>query len=193
MLPWFLPFEYNLPNFPDDYYGFTKEDRLHYGQISLDYLFNDEGIEFLGDLTFPDGSQFYNERELIHMEDVKVVTTWTMRVWLVSIVLLIVALITMYPRNETRALLGKGLRGGVLFLGAVILGLIAFMLIDFDAFFTAFHRIFFEGDSWLFRYDDSLIRLYPIKLWSDAFIIIGVATFLESLGFLWLANKIRPN
>lgn len=38
----------------------------------MNYLTNDEGIEFLGDLKFPDGSPVYNERELHHMVDVKV-------------------------------------------------------------------------------------------------------------------------
>ena len=52
----FLNWEYNRPNFPEDSYGFTKEDRLTHAPLALDYLFNDEGIEFLGDQTFPDGS-----------------------------------------------------------------------------------------------------------------------------------------
>ena len=64
MVPAFLTFEYNTPNFPPDRYGFTTADRLYWSNIALDYLLNDAGIEFLGDLRFADGSPVYNQREL---------------------------------------------------------------------------------------------------------------------------------
>jgi len=41
--PFFLDYEYNLPNFPADPFGFTTPDRLYWGQISLNYLVNDQG------------------------------------------------------------------------------------------------------------------------------------------------------
>ena len=36
----------------------------------------------------------------------------------------------------------------------------------------------------LFRYDDTLIRLYPERLWSDAAILIGVLTGATAVGLL---------
>ena len=57
MTPAFPEIEYRLPNFPADSYGFTREDRLHRSKIAIDYLLNAEGVEFLGDLRFPDGQQ----------------------------------------------------------------------------------------------------------------------------------------
>ncbi|MDH3944057.1 MAG: TIGR01906 family membrane protein, partial [Anaerolineae bacterium] len=71
LLPAFVNIEYNLPYFPADPYGLTKEQRLELAPIALDYLLNDEGIDFLGDLEFDGGAQVYNARELKHMEDVK--------------------------------------------------------------------------------------------------------------------------
>jgi uncharacterized membrane protein len=38
-------------------------------------------------------------------------------------------------------------------------------------FFTLFHALFFEGDSWLFLNSDTLIRLFPIRFWQDAFLL----------------------
>ena len=38
MTPAFLDYEYNLPRFPADPYGFTFEERTIWGKISLDYL-----------------------------------------------------------------------------------------------------------------------------------------------------------
>jgi len=66
-------------------------------------------------------------------------------------------------------------RGGWLTLGVIGL-VITSTFIDFSSLFTAFHGLFFEGDTWLFFADDTLIRLYPLKLWSDAFIFMGIFT-----------------
>ena len=90
MTPLFPNFEYNLPGFPLDLYGFTKEDRLKWSKVAIDYLLNNAGIEFLADLRFPEGqtaplescgdyttrdcTYLYNDRELRHMVDVKNVT-----------------------------------------------------------------------------------------------------------------------
>ncbi len=71
LTPLFLQIEYNMPYFPPDEYGFTKEDRLKWAPYALDYLVNSADISYLGDLKFDDGTPLYNERELSHMEDVK--------------------------------------------------------------------------------------------------------------------------
>ncbi|MCC6956559.1 MAG: DUF1461 domain-containing protein, partial [Anaerolineales bacterium] len=89
MSPAFLTFEYNTPAFPPDSYGFSKEERLYWSGIALEYLLNDQGIEFLGNLRFEDGSPVYNERELRHMVDVKIALSNATTVWLVSLVLLV--------------------------------------------------------------------------------------------------------
>ena len=67
----YLDIEYRMPGFPPDDYGFTMQDRLHWSKISWDYMLNTEGISFLGDQAFPDGSPLFNGRELSHMLDVK--------------------------------------------------------------------------------------------------------------------------
>ncbi len=67
----FPAIEYRLPGFPADQYGFTIQDRLKWSEISIDYLVNNADISFLGNLTFPDGTPLFNERELSHMHDVK--------------------------------------------------------------------------------------------------------------------------
>ncbi|HEU4745662.1 MAG TPA: DUF1461 domain-containing protein, partial [Anaerolineales bacterium] len=72
------------------------------------------------------------------------------------------------------------MRGGWLMVGlAVTVGLIVVigMVINPDvfwSFFAGFHSLFFEGDSWLFLYSDTLIRLFPIRFWQDAFLLAAV-------------------
>src|SRR5688572_32321349 len=82
--PLFLQIEYNMPYFPPDEFGFTKEDRLKWAPYALDYLTNNEDISYLGDLKFENGAPLYTERELSYMVVVKLVTQSALRAWYVS-------------------------------------------------------------------------------------------------------------
>jgi len=64
-------------------------------------------------------------------------------------------------------------RGGWLTVG-LIFSILAYLVLNFDSLFVNFHRIFFKGGSWIFRYSDTLIRLFPVRFWQDAFIWIGM-------------------
>ncbi|HEX5809748.1 MAG TPA: DUF1461 domain-containing protein [Anaerolineales bacterium] len=182
LTPLFLQIEYNMPYFPPDEYGFTKQDRLKWAPYALDYLTNSEDISYLGNLKFDDGSPLYNERELSHMNDVKRVTQGALRVWFATLALLLVLAVWAWSARSASAaqwwqayLLGL-MRGGWLMIGlAVTIGLIVAVGIAINPdifwnFFAGFHSLFFEGDSWLFLFSDTLIRLFPIRFWQDAFL-----------------------
>lgn len=175
--PVFLEHEYNLKNFPADEYGFTTAERMQWGVLSLDYLRNAEGIEFLEDLKFSDGTPIYNARELSHMEDVKTLVQLMYKI--LSGALVLFAALTFFTwQAKWLKQYFKALAAG----GWLTLGLIGFILagtlINFDELFTQFHHLFFTGDTWLFYANDTLIRLFPLKLWSDAFIFMGVFTLV---------------
>ena len=173
LTPLFYNVEYRLPWFPPDTYGFTQEDRLRWAPFAVDYLLNNADISYLGDLTFKDGSPLYNERELGHMQDVKIVTKSALRAWYAAVVLL-AGLGGWAWYGKWGQAYRQGLRrGGWLMIGLVItIGL--FGAVAFWQFFTLFHTLFFEGDSWLFLYSDTLIRLFPMQFWQDAFLWAGV-------------------
>lgn len=180
LAPLFLQIEYNMPYFPPDEYGFTKEDRLKWAPYALDYLVNNEDISYLGELRFDDGMPMYNERELSHMEDVKRVTQGALNVWYISLALLIMLGGWSWREGWMQAFRQGLMRGGWLMVGlAATIGLIVVVgiLINpniFWNFFAGFHALFFEGDSWLFLYSDTLIRLFPIRFWQDAFLYAAV-------------------
>jgi integral membrane protein (TIGR01906 family) len=184
--PLFLQLEYNMPYFPIDQFGFTKQDRLRWAPYALDYLTNNEDISYLGNLKFDDGTALYNERELSHMEDVKRVTQGALRVWYASLAILLLLGVWAWfgrfastPQWWPEYRLGL-MRGGWMMVGlAVALGLIVVTGIAvnpnvFWNFFAGFHSLFFEGDSWIFLYSDTLIRLFPIRFWQDAFLLAAV-------------------
>lgn len=189
----FLQVEYRLPGFPEDPYGFTLEDRLHYAPLAVGYLLDNSGIDSLGSLTFPDGSPLFNERELSHMEDVRAVVRPVL--WIGYGVWFFLLALGLWARRggwrlEYLRALGRG--GWIAFGLAAVVALSA--AVSFMGFFTAFHALFFEGDSWLFFYSDTLIRLFPVRFWQDAIIALlavsGGAGLL--LGLVLGRRKGRP-
>lgn len=195
LTPLFLRVEYNMPYFPPDEYGFTKADRLKWAPYALNYLTNDADISYLADLKFEDGKPLYNQRELSHMDDVKRVTQGALRVWYASLALLALLGIGAWLGGWGEVYRLGLMRGGwLMVILAISVGLIAVIgiLISpdvFFSFFTGFHHLFFEGDSWLFLFSDTLIRLFPIRFWQDAFLW---AAIIALGGGIALGLGLRP-
>jgi integral membrane protein (TIGR01906 family) len=179
MSPLFLQVEYNRAGFPEDYYGFTQQDRLTYAPYALDYLLNGENIDFLGDLQFPDGSSMYNVRELHHMRDVKTVTQYAFGLAILGSILYVIAAIYLY-RMQPRLLRNSLFSGALLTLG-IIAAIVIIAVVNWDFFFTGFHTLFFASGTWRFEYSDTLIRLFPEQFWFDAALVIGGLTCIGAL------------
>jgi integral membrane protein (TIGR01906 family) len=190
MSPLFLQIEYNRPGFPEDYYGFTREDRLRYAPFAVDYLLNGEGISYLGDLTFPDGRPLYNERELRHMVDVKVVTQYAFSFALLAGILIGVASVFLWNALATRRDLARALRDGALLTWGLVATIIVLAVTSWDFFFTAFHNLFFADGTWQFLYSDTLIRLFPEQFWFDAALVIGTLTIFGAGVLFVLGNRL---
>jgi integral membrane protein (TIGR01906 family) len=134
----------------------------------------------LQEARLPDGSPAFNEREISHMQDVRVVTA---NVYLAQAVLLIAAIaaVIVLVRGQAQGAASGALLTGAILTVALLAALIVFVLTGFDTFFTDFHRIFFSGNTWLFDYTDTLIRLYPVQFWFDAATVIGVTSLVEAI------------
>ncbi len=191
MTPLFFSFEYNRADFPADFYGFTREDRLRYAPYATEYLTNGADIDFLGSLTFPDGSPLFNARELHHMRDVKaltqvafLVTTAIGILWLISS-----ALLWRASRRDLR----MGLRAGALLTLGLIVAIVVGSITSWDTFFTDFHRLFFAQGTWQFLYSDTLIRLFPEQFWFDSALVIGGFTVVSAVALLVAAWAMPPS
>jgi len=180
LTPTYVNFEYRTPNFPPDPYGFSRVDRLYWSQVALDYLLNPAGISFLGDLRFADGSAVYNERELGHMLDVKIVVKDALLVWYGSLLTLLILGVWAWRGRwwpSYRQALSRGGWLTVIFVGVII----PIVLVGFGVFFVAFHEVFFDPGTWVFRYSDTLIRLFPERFWRDAFLAIAALSLVGGL------------
>jgi integral membrane protein (TIGR01906 family) len=127
------------------------------------------------------------------MDDVKRVTKGALNAWYVSLALLAVLGAWAWFGKWDQAYRQGLRRGGWLMVGlAVAIGLVVVVGIAvnpnvFWNFFAGFHSLFFEGDSWLFLYSDTLIRLFPLRFWMDAFLFAAVIALGGgvALGFLF--------
>ncbi len=190
--PLFARVQYQLPGFPQDPYGFSHQERLIFSEPSIKYLVNTEDISYLASLTFEDGTPIYNARELDHMEDVKAVVTG-MRIALTGSLIFLAVIGYFAVKNGWKADFLVALQRG----GWAIIGLVAailiFVVLSFDQLFHWFHQIFFESGTWQFHPSNTLIRLFPIRFWRDAFVFVGLITVLLGCGVILSCRNNEPS
>ena len=175
--PMFARVEYRLPGFPNDPYGFTSDDRLRLSEPAINYLVNTEDITYLSSLRFEDGERVFNDREFSHMQDVKQVVTGMRIALAVGMVGLLAATFFADRKGLKVDVLAAYQRGAWALLG-LIFAILLFVALSFNQLFTWFHKIFFESGTWMFLTSDTLIRLFPMRFWRDAFIFVGLLSML---------------
>jgi integral membrane protein (TIGR01906 family) len=183
----YVELAYRVPGFPPDPYGFTLEDRLRWSLPSLDYLLNSDNINFLGNLRFDNGSPIYNDRELRHMADVKSLAIKVVALWEVALAAVVVFGVALW-RVAGGAAVWRSLRIGAIWTLMLMAALALMLLVSFSFVFVGFHHLFFQGDTWLFLYSDTLIRLFPEQFWEEVFAFMTVVTVAGAGGLWWLAS-----
>ena len=183
---------YALPGFPDGD-GLTSAERLPLARTGIDAIqpWDAGGMDALRAAVLPDGERAFNAREVAHMQDVRGVITMLLVAWALAAAVLALTWLTTRGRPQGRAALLRGLRWGALAAIGLLGALALFMLADFDAFFTAFHGVFFEGDSWRFPSSDTLRILYPDAFWGIAGGTLALLTIGQALALVALARRRR--
>lgn len=189
-LPWYPAWEYAKPGFPADPLAMSKSERLRLAREAIAFLNMPRGAVRLDASRFDDGTVAYNAREVSHMDDVKLVYDRLTAGALIVLVIALAAVWGLVRLGHGPAVWGA-LSDGALFTLLVLIALGAWMLVGFNAFFTAFHGIFFEGGTWLFAETDTLIRLFPLQFWSDAGILIAVAVGVVSFALSLVGRALQ--
>jgi integral membrane protein (TIGR01906 family) len=187
---WFVQWEYGKASFPSDPYGLPAEERLRMAQVCVDYLATGADISLLAELELPDGTPAFNERELRHMADVQSVYQGMLVAGFVAALAMLAGGIVLMAIGRPTPFLPTALMTSSLLTVGLLVVVGVTMVLNWNAFFTAFHRIFFEGDTWLFDFSDTLIRLFPIRFWTDVgALLVGLLVVEAGLvglaGWLW--------
>lgn len=150
--------------------------------------------------TIVDGQprEFFNDREIAHMEDVRGLFLAAIAIRRVCLALIVasVALLFALKADVKRVLPRMLCAGTVLFFG-ILAVLTAIIASDFSKYFVVFHHIFFNNDLWLLDpRTDLLINIVPEPFFMDTAARIGityavsvVAVFVLSLIGLRLGKK----
>ncbi len=162
-------------SYPDDYEVTWELVEVATNHI-IDYLYNKDvdsmqfQIEHNGE-TY----DFFTNQAIVHMVDVKVLFIGGINLCYLCIILFIICVAYLiYRRNYIKDYIVKTYIISVIAFFIVILGVILFVLIDFDTAFTVFHYLIFNSaDAELaisFSYYDTLTNV----LTSDFFMTIGL-------------------
>ncbi len=186
----FVNYEYGKASFPLDTqippggYQLSKAERTELAQIALESIAGPEGMRVLEEAQFQvTGQPAFNAREIRHMRDVRWLFQRARAGFWIGLALLVSggAALLWWGRRTNRApqLLTRPILISVTVALSIAFALGLYILVNFQSFFTEFHHAFFEGNTWLFRRDDTLIRLFPTAFWSDASMFIAGLTVLE--------------
>jgi integral membrane protein (TIGR01906 family) len=174
-------------------YGFDKYDvsettglarsELDGAAAGLIDYFN-SGDEFISLTVVKDGKPFtlFNEREVVHLKDVKGLFRLVYWLLLGTLVYALIYIgVSVFVWRDRRRMAWGLLGGGCLTLALmVLLGLGT--LVNFDWLFRQFHLISFANDLWMLDpATDYLIMLFPRGFWFDAALFCALATAVGAL------------
>ena len=167
--PGYFEREYTKYNVLDSLPSMTMEDLLEVTDEMMDYLKGER--EDLHVVTVMDGQEreFFNEREIAHMEDVQVLFPRAMSLRRACIFICVLCLGFLFlTKAPVRRVLPPSICAGTgLFFG--ITAILALIISgDFTKYFVIFHHIFFDNDLWILDpATDMLINIVPEGFFMD--------------------------
>ena len=180
------------------YTGMSAEDNLRATDTLLDYLQDKrQDIVCIAEVSGVE-REVFNERETLHMVDVKALYQNAIRVrngCVIAAVILLV-LSVLIGKKSFFSVLRSGWKKGILLTGAVIVFIAIWALADFDQFWTNFHYLFFDNDLWLLDPNTSImINLFPGTFFFDLVIriiawVVGIHVLIS--GILFGTRKVLP-
>ena len=191
----FLRLTYTMPWIPPDFYGFTPTQRFELAPDALAFLLENHTDTWLAQKTIEQDAMppqscvlventkeelcyLYNLREVQHMVDVQRVIQGLFTFAFFSGIVIIIGCFAVWRLNQMH-IITMTLRYTIILMLSLIVTSVVSATVAWDSFFTAFHGLFFEGDSWLFYYWDTLIRLFPESFWYTATVVLSLLIGLE--------------
>ena len=167
----------------EKYTGIEFEQLQAAGQQIRDYFNNDlEQITINISLHGDNIPNLFNEREILHMYDVKNLVKMVYMVQLYSAILLSAGCVFMLFNSFTnRGILALKYigRGGV-FTFSLVIAVSILAIIGFDRLFLLFHLVSFSNDLWVLDpRHDYLIAMFPQGFFFDCTVVIAFLTLVE--------------
>ena len=154
---------------------YTKYNESYVNNISSNLINYFKGKETLGN--------YYTEREIIHLEDVKKLINNSLKLFYIIFLFLLIIISYLLQKKEQKILCKILKYGGILNL---IIYTIIFLLslLNFEKFFIKFHQIFFRNDYWILNPQDILVNLFTEQFFSSILRKIIATSLILSIIFI---------
>jgi integral membrane protein (TIGR01906 family) len=163
------------------------------GQQIRDYFNNDlNQITINISLHGDNVPNLFNEKEILHMYDVKQLVKMVYLVQLYSAILLSMGcvFILFNPSTNRGILTLKYFSRGGMFTFSLVIAVSVLAIIGFDRLFLFFHLVSFSNESWILDpRHDYLIAMFPQGFFFDCTVAIAFLTLLEG-GILSLIPRV---
>ena len=167
----------------EKYTGIEFEQLQAAGQQIRDYFNNDlEQITINISLHGDNIPNLFNEREILHMYDVKNLVKMVYMVQLYSAIFLSAGCVFMLFNSFTnrRILALKYIGRGGVFTFSLVIAVSILAIIGFDRLFLFFHLVSFSNDLWVLDpRHDYLIAMFPQGFFFDCTVVIAFLTLVE--------------
>lgn len=189
-IPGFYEREYSKYNVLDDV-KMEMEDVLYVTDEMMDYLIDKRSDLVIETKVDGQAREFFNEREKLHMEDVKRLFLQGLLLRNIAVILTIVAIIGLVLlKTDLKRVLPKAFITATLVVGVITAIFAIYVANNFAEVFVQFHLIFFDNDLWLLNPEtDLMINILPEGFFFDTVKAIGAA-FGILLGFFLVASGI---
>jgi len=171
-------------------------EQLNNGSDQIKSYFNNDE-EYLNLIIVEDGIKYslYNEKEVIHMKDVKHLMKLTQSTVIFSgLIILAHYLLTIFTAKSLRKSSKLILKSSKISAYSTIIFLTIFGItasINFTWLFRQFHFISFSNDLWQLNPNtDYLIAMFPQRFFLETTIFIGLFTVFEFIIYLIVLKKI---
>lgn len=162
--------------------GIERAELLRASGELRDYFNNDEEMIFVRVQKDGQPISLFNQRETLHLRDVKNVFLTSFRVQELSVLFVLAYVVGTFiwaREGSLRVLARNVLFSGILSL-AIIGGVGAYAVSGFHQLFTQFHLIAFDNDLWKLNPSrDHLIQMFPDQFWQNLSMFIGAVSLVQ--------------
>ena len=155
----------------------TMKDLLQVTDEMMAYLRGNREDLHVMTVIGGESREFFNEREIAHMEDVRALFLegLLMRRIMAVLAVTLILFIALRRKKDTVYILARSFQAGSAVIAALVLVLGLVISTDFTKYFTIFHQIFFDNDLWILDPStDLLINIVPEPFFVDTALSIGL-------------------
>lgn len=172
------------------------DDLLEVTDEMMAYLRGDRKDLHVPTIVAGQPREFFNEREIAHMEDVRGLFLAAITIRRICfLVMAACAALLIVLKADTRRILPRMICGGTILFFSILALLAGIISTDFSKYFILFHKIFFTNDLWILDPStDLLINIVPEPFFVDTAFRIAVTYGISVIAVfsacvLWLKKQ----